>query len=193
MSNPLESVTEQNFEVVKEYLFTGNSKVLTPEYQRIVDICLDCYKLFKRYPQRNVCMHQLMALHGISRNTAISYINFCRNTWGDHLQLRREFLETWMIQKLVSEINNPNSREEVRAKNLATLQKYLDKLPDNTIDPKLLESNIINIQVNIGGRSAPLTLSEEELKLIPLPIRQKMLAAMNGEIDDGGAVKLLES
>lgn len=75
-----------------------------------------------------------MTTYGLSRNTAKKYVDFCRDTWSNYIDLRREFLETWMVQKLVSEISNPNSNEAVRAKNLSTLQKYLDKMPDNQID-----------------------------------------------------------
>lgn len=45
----------------------------------------------------------------------------------------------------------------------------------------------------MNGRIGSLFLSEQDLEAIPLPIRQKMLAAMSGDIDDDGAVKLLES
>lgn len=193
MSNKLESVTEQNFEVVKEYLNTGSSKAMTPEYQRMVELCVETYGLLKKYPQKHICVNRLMTTYGLSRNTAKKYVDFCRDTWSNYIDLRREFLETWMVQKLVSEISNPNSNEAVRAKNLSTLQKYLDKMPDNQIDPRVVESNTINIQVNMNGRIGSLFLSEQDLEAIPLPIRQKMLAAMSGDIDDDGAVKLLES
>ena len=191
MSNKLESVTSLNFDVVKEYLNTGSSKAMTPEYQRMVDICIDTYGLLKKYPQRNICVRRLMAMHGIVRDTARAYVDFCRDTWGNFIDLRREFLETWLVQRLVSEISNPNSNEAVRAKNMATLQKYLDKMPDNTIDPKVMESNTVYIQVNVNGHSVP--LSEAELEQIPMAVRQKLLASIGGSIDEQSAVRLLES
>ena len=64
-------------------------------------------------------------------------------------------------------------------------------MPDNTIDPKVMESNTVYIQVNVNGHSVP--LSEAELEQIPMAVRQKLLASIGGNIDEQGAVKLLES
>ena len=41
----MESVSQLNFDVVKEYLNSGKSGALSPEYQKMLDICLDVYQL----------------------------------------------------------------------------------------------------------------------------------------------------
>ena len=75
MSKALANITDTNFELVKQYLHTGTSTALTTEQQYMLDICLECYGLLKKYPQRNVCINQLMTTKGICYNTdAISGI-----------------------------------------------------------------------------------------------------------------------
>ena len=191
MSKSLVSVNDLNFDVVKEYLNNGASKTLSAEHQRMVDICLDVYQMLKKYPQRNICINRLMVQQGLSRPTATKYVDFARATWGNYVDLKREFLETFFLEKLLQEISDPDASEAAKAKNLATLQKHLEAMPEQQVDPKLMEKNTVYIQVNIGGRSVP--LSEEDLEQIPMAVRQKLLASLGGNIDDQEAVRLLES
>ena len=191
MSKSLVSVNDLNFDVVKEYLNNGASKTLSAEHQRMVDICLDVYQMLKKYPQRNICINRLWVQQGLTYPTAAKYVDFARATWGNYVDLKREFLETFFLEKLLQEISDPDASEAAKAKNLATLQKHLEAMPEQQVDPKLMEKNTVYIQVNIGGRSVP--LSEEDLEQIPMAVRQKLLASLSGNIDDQEAVRLLES
>lgn len=191
MSKSLETVCDLNFEVVKSYLNGGVSGVLSEEYKRMLDICLDCYALLKKYPQRNICIRRLMIQQGLAYNTAVKYVDFARNTWGSYVDLKRDFLETFFMEKLLEEISDSDASEAVRAKNLATLQKHLENMPEQKVDPKLMEKNTVFIQVNINGRMMP--LPEHLLERIPIEVRQEFLSALGGEVDDDTSVKLLES
>lgn len=191
MSKSLESVSNLNFDVIKEYLNTGSSGALSEEYQRMLDICLDCYQMLKKYPQRNICIRRLMIQRELAYNTACKYVDFARATWGNYVDLKRDFLETFFMEKLLAEISDPDASDQSKAKNLATLQRHLEAMPEQKVDPKLMEKNTVYIQVNINGTVS--RLSEDELEQIPVGIRQKLLAMMSGEITEDGAVELLES
>ena len=189
--NAIESVSDMNFDVVKEYLNTGSSKAMSAENQRMLDICLDCYALLKKYPQRNICIKRIMVQRGLSQPVAAKYVDFARATWGNYVDLKRDFLETFFLEKLLSEISDPESSEAVRSKNLSTLQKYLESMPEEKLDPKLMERNTVYIQVNVAGQQV--NLSEAELEQIPMAVRQKLLSSLGGSIDEQSAVRLLES
>ncbi len=191
MSKSLESVSNLNFDVVKNYLNGGSSEVLSDEYKRMLDICLDCYALLKKFPQRNICIRRLIIQQQLSYNTAAKYVDFARNTWGSYVDLKRDFLETFFIEKLIDEISDSDASEVVRAKNLATLQKHLESMPEQKVDPKLMEKNTVYLQININGRMVP--LPEQLLDKVPMEVRQELLSALGGEIDDNTSVKLLES
>lgn len=191
MSKSLESVSDLNFEVVKSYLNGGVSGALSEEHKRMLDICLDCYALLKKYPQRNICIRRLMNQNGLAYNTAAKYVDFARNTWGSYVDLKRDFLETFFVEKILEEISDKDASESSRAKNLATLQKHLENMPEQRVDPKLMEKNTVLIQVNINGRMIP--LPERLLERIPMDVRQEFLSALSGEVDNDTSVKLLES
>lgn len=191
MHKSLDSVLDANFEVVREYINTGNSRALDDEHKRMLDICVFCYGLQRDFPQRNVCIRKLMAAKNMPYTTAARYVDFTRQTWGIYVDYRREFLEVFFLEKLMAEISSKNASEAVRSKNLATLQKFLDNRPADNIDPKLMEKNVVNIQVNLGTKS--FVLNQSMLAALPVEVRQQILAAVDDTVDDAGAEALLES
>lgn len=191
MHKKMDDLLSQNLEVVKEYINTGRSGAMHEEHQRMLDLCVTAYGLLAQFPLKNVCIRKLMALKNLSYTVAARYVDFARQTWGDYIGVRRDFLEAFFLQRLMSDISNPLADEVVRAKNLATLQKYLDKLPAGQIDPHLMESNTYNIQVNIGSKS--FVLEEKKLLQLPIELRQQILSAIDDSVDDEGAVALLEN
>lgn len=187
----MESITDIDFDILQEYINTGKSKAMDDDHKRMLDICVRCYGLLRDFPQRNVCIRKLMALMNLPYTTAARYVDFTRKTWGDYLRFSRDFLETYFVERLMHEIARPGASEVARSKNLATLEKYIESHPDKQIDPHLTESNNIYIQVNLNNKT--FTLPEKTLALLPVEIRQQILNAMNGSIDDDGAMALLEN
>lgn len=187
----LEKITDIDFSVLQEYINTGSSNGIDEDHQRMLDICLRCYGLLRDYPQRNVCIRKLMALMNLPYSTAARFVDFTRQTWGDYLSYKREFLQTFFLERIMYEIAKPNASENVRAKNLATLQKYLESMPDTTIDPHLTEANNVYIQVNLNNKT--FNLPEKALAAMPLEIRQQILCAIDDTVDDKGAEAILEN
>ena len=187
----LEKITDIDFSIVQEYINTGSSHAIDEDHQRMLDICIRCYGLLRDFPQRNVCIRKLMALMGLPYTTAARYVDFTRKTWGDYLSVNKEFLQTYFLERLMYEISRPGASEAVRSKNLATLQKYIESLPDNNIDPHLTEANNVYIQVNLNNKT--FNLPEKTLAALPIDVRQEILSAIDDTIDDDGAVALLEN
>lgn len=191
MSKSLESILDANFEVVKQYIHSGSSVSLTTEQQQMVDLCLEAYSLLKKYPQRNVCIRQFIITTKCAYNTAAKYVDFARNNWSAYVDVKREFLETFFLDRILTEISSPNASEAVRSKNLATLQKYLEHMPEQKIDPRIMESNNLFVQVNINGKVV--NLSEKILEALPQEVRNDMMAALQGDIEEAEAIELLDS
>lgn len=187
----MSDLTKADFNVVQEYINTGTSKALDPDHQHMLDICVFCYGLLRDFPQRNVAIAKLMRAKNMPRTTATEYVDFTRKTWGNFLDYKRDFLETFFIEKLMEEITSPSASEAVRAKNLATLQKHLENMPDKGIDPHLTESNTVNIQVNMANNT--FVLPEKVLATLPVEVRQQIMNSFDYRVDDAGAEALLEN
>lgn len=189
----INTVADKNFELVKEYINTGKSGTLTEETQRILDNCVIAYGLLKQYPLRNIAIKRFMALTKLTYKCAAKYIDFARHTWGSYIDVSKEFLQNYFLNQLLTEISNPNTDPAIRAKDLATLQKHLASMPDEKIDPKLMEQNTIVIQFNIGeGKSIQFT--QDILNALPANVRETITAQIsNAEISETEAQEILES
>lgn len=192
--NSRESILNKNFELVKSFINTGESTALSKEAQHMLDVCVKTYGLLRKFPQRHICIKKLMALHKdekMSYVTAARYVDFTRQTWGSYMDASKEFLESFFLDQLLSEISNPDASESIKAKNLATLQKYLESMPDKAIDPKLMEANNVYIQFNLGEKN--FAMSEEMLGKLPENLRQAILQAVDNEVTEESAIEILNS
>ena len=190
-TNTLNSISEIDFAIVREYLSTGDSSVLSPDRKYMLSVAKDAWSLLQRYPQRGVCIKQLMALHAVSYKTAARYVDFARDTWGDYLGINQKFLQNYLLNQLVKEISNPSSSEANKAKNLATLQKHLASMPQKDIDPTLMESNNVFIQFNMGEKH--FTLPQRVIKALPKDIQEELFASLNTEVTDAEVVEIRNS
>ena len=191
-TNSLENLESLNFEVLSEYISTGSSKALSKENQKMVDICIRCYGLLSKFPQRSICIKRLMALHpGMSYKTAARYVDFTRKTWGNWIDASKEFLCAFFINAIMADISDPKVSDTVRAKNLATLGKYIASMPDKTIDPKLMEANKVYIQINVGEGNY--NIPEKALDKLPTEIKELLMHSISNNITDEKAFEILDS
>ena len=193
-TNSLSSLEQANFEAVKQYINTGDTAALNAERKQMLSVCVKAYGILEQAPARGAAIRRLMSLmeelgSPMSYSTAARYIDFTRHTWGSYMGYSRDFVEAFFLNSLMAQIANPDASEGCRAKNLATLQRHLEHLPEQTVDPKLMERNTVNIQFNIGEQN--FSISEEALWRLPTAAREALMQAVGGEIDEAQAEELL--
>lgn len=191
MRPALATIPDLNFEVVKEYLATGDSSALTEEHMRMIKICRDCWAVMAKYPQRNILIHHIMELEGLQYKEAAKYVDFTRNTWGSILDINQQFCETFFLNQLMKEISNPNAKASDKAKNLATLQKHLQNMPPPDIDPALMESNTIVLQFNLGEKN--FQIPQEVIRHLPKSVQEQLFAGIGNDITDAEAEDIIDS
>ena len=189
----IEQLREEDFNAISHYYTTGESTALTEKQQEILERLRTAHAILRKYPRKSVAALKLQARYpDLSREQAFSDIrNACR-LWNKYDPVDRDFLESWFLDWLMKEIANPAGNDTARAKNMATLQKYLAQLPPVKIDPHLMESNQIFIQFNINGNS--LTLPEELIAKLPAELRRQLLMdGSNAEIGEDTAYEIINS
>lgn len=189
--NSLVSLEDVNFEVLREYFITGKTESLNAEKQHQITVCRDCWALMRKYPQRGALINQLMVMHDMPYTTAARYVDFTRRTWGDYMDVTQSFLQSFFIDQLLKELSNPNARPSDKAKNLSTLQKYLQSMPQSDIDPTLMESNTININFQLGADN--FQISQKDLRKLPMEMQEAILASVHNDITEVEAEEILDS
>jgi hypothetical protein len=188
----IEKIRESDFEAICEYYTTGGSASLTERQQRVLERLRTAHAVMRKYPRKSVAALKLQArFPEISREQAYCDIrNACR-LWNKYDPVDRDFLEGWFLDWLMREIADPATSDNARAKDLATLQKFLSQLPPQKIDPKLMESNQIYVQFNINNRNV--AIPESVLMKLPADIRRQLLGSLDDEITEETASQIINS
>jgi hypothetical protein len=127
----------------------------------------------------------------ISERQAMRDISFAMQLWNKYNPIDRDFLEQYILDKIIVEISDPTAPAIVTSKNLSTLEKYLSNLPPEKIDPKLMEKNNIYIQFNVNNQK--INVPESVLKHLPADIRNQFLGSINNEITEDIAAQIMKS
>ena len=188
----IEQLREDDFVAISEYYSTGESAVLSEKQKEILDRLRTAHAILRKYPRKSVAVLKLQARYpDLSREQAFVDIRNACHLWNKYDPVDRDFLEGWFLDWLMKEIANPAGSDTAKAKNIATLQKYLAQLPPVKIDPKLMESNQIFIQFNINGKT--MTLPEELIAKLPIELRRQLVDGFNSEIGEDTACEILNS
>ncbi|MBR4536185.1 MAG: hypothetical protein IKO62_05955 [Bacteroidales bacterium] len=186
---PYGSSMESDFETIALAVMQGRSGDLNDDQRHKLDLTRDAYRIVCGYPNKSVAVKEMCALHPeLSERTALTYVNQSIRIWNPGDRLERDFLNTVFLQALIKEIYSEDSDAATRAKNLATLQRYLSDMPQDPMDPTIMEKHTINIQLNINGSTITVPADQwakiKENKLIA--------AALDQEITEAQAVEIME-
>lgn len=191
ITSPTKIEKEDNYEVVSLAVMQGNIATLNNEQKEVYERTRAAYSIVCETPVKNKAVKKLQALFpGISLSQAYNDIDYAIKIWNPKNRFDKEFLETILLNTLIDNITDPNSDEVARAKNLATFQKYLSSLPQEPIDPKMMEKHDIYIQLNMNGTIINLPYSKGDLIA---PENKQYATVLEHEITEVQAEDIMKS
>ena len=181
---------ESDFETIALAVMQGRSGDLSDTQRHMLDLTRDAYRIVCGYPNKSVAVKEMCALHPeLSERTALTYVNQGIRIWNPGDRLERDFLNTVFLQAIIKEIYSEDSDAATRAKNLATFERYLSNMPQDPMDPTIMEKHTINIQLNINGSTITVPADQwakiKENKLIAAALDQEISEAQAEEIMEG--------
>lgn len=195
--NDLPSVRKQyggydvgEFETVALAVMQGRSDELDERHRKILDLTRDAYRIISGYPNKGIAVKEMRELHPeLTERTALNYINQGIRIWNPTVRLDRDFLNTIFLNALIKELYEGKGDANSRAKNLATFQRYLADLPQDPMDPSLMEKHNINIQLNLNGS----TVNIPAAQWAKIKENSVIAAALEQEITEAQAEEIIES
>ena len=178
------------YEEVSLAVADGRSEQLNERQQAVLERTKAAYRIICDLPDKRKAVNKLQELYPeLSEMTLYRDINYAIRIWNPMNRMDRDFLTTAFLNKLISEIYNDECDAATRAKNLATFERYLSNLPQDPMDPTIMEKHTINIQLNINGNTINIPADQwakiKENKLIA--------AALDQEISEAQAEEIMES
>ncbi len=181
---------ESDFEVVSIAVMQGNVDALNERERKVLKVTEEAYHIVTEHPVKSHAVNALAELHPeLSKAQLYRYIDYAIRIWNPRHRLDRDFLEQIFVNKLLESISDPGVDDEVRAKNLATYQRYLSSLPQETIDPSMMEKHDIYIQLNINGNNIDIPF--EKLSLLTDETK-RIAGVLDQEITDVEAEEIME-
>lgn len=178
------------YEEVSLAVADGRSEQLNERQQAVLERTKAAYRIICDLPDKRKAVNKLKELYPeLSEMTLYRDINYAIRIWNPMNRMDRDFLTTAFLNKLISEIYNDECDAATRAKNLATFERYLSNLPQDPMDPTIMEKHTINIQLNINGSTITVPADKwakiKENKLIAAALDQEISEAQAAEIMEG--------
>ncbi len=178
------------YEEVSLAVADGRSEQLNERQQAVLERTKAAYRIICDLPDKRKAVNKLKELYPeLSEMTLYRDINYAIRIWNPMNRMDRDFLTTAFLNKLISEIYNDECDAATRAKNLATFERYLSNMPQDPMDPTIMEKHTINIQLNINGNTITVPADKwakiKENKLIAAALDQEISEAQAEEIMEG--------
>lgn len=178
------------YEEVSLAVADGRSEQLNERQQAVLERTKAAYRIICDLPDKRKAVNKLKELYPeLSEMTLYRDINYAIRIWNPMNRMDRDFLTTAFLNKLISEVYNDECDAATRAKNLATFERYLSNMPQDPMDPTIMEKHTINIQLNINGS----TITVPADKWAKIKENKLIAAALDQEISEAQAVELMES
>lgn len=167
------------YEEVSLAVADGRSEQLNERQQAVLERTKAAYRIICDLPDKRKAVNKLKELYPeLSEMTLYRDINYAIRIWNPMNRMDRDFLTTAFLNKLISEIYNDECDAATRAKNLATFERYLSNMPQDPMDPTIMEKHTINIQLNINGSTITVPADQwakiKENKLIAAALDQEI-------------------
>lgn len=178
------------YEEVSLAVADGRSEQLNERQQAVLERTKAAYRIICDLPDKRKAVNKLKELYPeLSEMTLYRDINYAIRIWNPMNRMDRDFLTTAFLNKLISEIYNDECDAATRAKNLATFERYLSNMPQDPMDPTIMEKNTINIQLDINGN----TITVPADKWAKIKENSIIAAALEQEIGEAQATEIMES
>ena len=178
------------YEEVSLAVADGRSEQLNERQQAVLERTKAAYRIICDLPDKRMAVNKMKKLYPeLSEMTLYRDINYAIRIWNPMNRMDRDFLTTAFLNKLISEIYNDECDAATRAKNLATFERYLSNMPQDPMDPTIMEKHTINIQLNINGN----TITVPADKWAKIKENKLIAAALDQEISEAQAEEIMES
>lgn len=184
---------DQHHSVIKQYILDPEGSLLPEHLKPQLDRVIQAAKLLDDYPANSQIVSLMQLKYRVSRAQILRDIAIARDLYKTQHQFDWDFWFAWMIKDQVELIRRCKNADDFKNWNAAkkTLFAMIGEKPTATEDPRRMEKNVFNIQVNYNNNAFNVPL-EVVRKLNP----QEMEVLANScfpEIDETGAEELINS
>lgn len=187
------SLMEQNYTAIQEHIIDPQNSPLPEQLRPVMNRVLTAAKLLDSYPVEGHIIKLLQAKYSVTVTTCRKDIQLARQLFKTNHTFDWDFWHAWQIRDQVELIRTAKLRGDLKAWNNAkkVLHRIIGDKPEAVDDPRRMEKNTFNIQVNYNGQT--MVIDFDKLRSLDPKLRAEVLQCLYEPVNDAQAEEIMES
>ena len=184
---------EQHYTAIQSYILDPEGNPLPEKLRPQMNRVLTAAKLLDNFPVEGHIIRLMQAKYSVTATTVRKDIQLAKTLFKTNHTFDWDFWQAWQLKDQMELIREAKLRGDLKAWNNAkkVLHKIIGDKPEAVEDPRRMERNVFNIQVNYNGQT--MVIDFDKLRSLDPKLRAEVLQCLYEPVDDAQAEEIMES
>lgn len=184
---------EQHYTAIQSYILDPENNPLPEKLRPQMNRVLTAAKLLDSYPVEGHIIRLMQAKYSVTATTVRKDIQLAKTLFKTNHTFDWDFWQAWQLKDQMELIREAKLRGDLKAWNNAkkVLHKIIGDKPEAVEDPRRMERNVFNIQVNYNGQT--MVIDFDKLRSLDPKLRAEVLQCLYEPVDDAQAEEIMDS
>lgn len=184
---------EQHYTAIQAHILDPDNSPLPEKLRPMMNRVLTAAKLLDSYPVEGHIIRLMQAKYSVTATTVRKDIQLAKTLFKTNHTFDWDFWQAWQIKDQMELIREAKLRGDLKAWNNAkkVLHKIIGDKPEAVEDPRRMERNVFNIQVNYNGQT--MVIDFDKLRSLDPKLRAEVLQCLYEPVSDAQAEEIMES
>lgn len=187
------SLSEQRYEVIQAHILDPEHSPLPENLREQFNRVLQVARLIDDYPDDNHIINLMMTKYRVSQTQIRKDIALAKELFKINHTFDWDFWQAWQIKDQLELIQECKLRGDLKNWNAAkkVLAVMIGQKPEAVDDPRRMEKNVFNVQVNYNGQT--LNIDLDKIRNLPANVKQDILQQLYSSVDDITAEEIMNT
>lgn len=187
------SLSEQRYEVIQAHILDPEHSPLPENLREQFNRVLQVARLIDDYPDDNHIINLMMTKYRVSQTQIRKDIALAKELFKTNHTFDWDFWQAWQIKDQLELIQECKLRGDLKNWNAAkkVLAVMIGQKPEAVDDPRRMEKNVFNVQVNYNGQT--LNIDLDKVRNLPVNVKQDILQQLYSSVDDITAEEIMNT
>lgn len=187
------SLSEQRYEVIQAHILDPEHSPLPENLRDQFNRVLQVARLIDDYPDDNHIINLMQAKYRVSQTQIRKDIALAKELFKTNHTFDWDFWQAWQIKDQLELIRECKLRGDLKNWNAAkkVLAVMIGQKPEAVDDPRRMEKNVFNVQVNYNGQT--LNIDLDKIRNLPSNTKQEILQQLYSSVDDITAEEIMNT
>ena len=184
---------EQHYTAIQAHILDPDNSPLPEKLRPMMNRVLTAARLLDSYPVESHIIRLMQAKYSTSVTTLRKDIQLAKTLFKTNHTFDWDFWQAWQIKDQIQLIHEAKLRGDLKAWNNAkkVLHLIIGDKPEAVEDPRRMERNVFNIQVNYNGKT--MVIDFDKLRSLDPKLRAEVLQYLYEPVDDAQVEEIMES